>query len=141
MTALRDQKHFIYFVFACQTFFGAWFLMHGLNYYVEWVKQPPGAASLTRDLISALIATGLFDVVKIMEIILGIALLTNRFVAVSVLAAIPINAVIFWSGMFLKADFQGRATATVIMLIMAVMIYASWPWYRSFFVYKTKGWS
>lgn len=135
---LRDNKHFIYFVFACQTFFGAWYLMHGLNYYVEWVKQPPGAASLTRDLISALIATGLFDLVKIMEIIVGIALLANRFVALSVLAAIPINGVIFWSGMFLKADFQGRATATVILLIMAVMIYAVYPYYRSFFTWKTR---
>lgn len=140
MATLRERKHFLYAVFVLQIFFGMWYLMHGLNYYVEWVKQPPGAASLTRDLISALIATGLFDVVKVMEIVVGVALLCNRWVAVSVLAALPINGVIFWSGMFLKADFQGRATATTILVIMAVMLYANFPAYKSFFTYKTRLW-
>lgn len=137
---MRNRKGFIYLVFALQMFFGAWFFLHGINYYVEWVKQPPGAASLTRDLISALIATGLFDVVKIMEIIIGIALMFNRFVPLSVLAALPINVVIFWSGFVLKADFQGRATGITIVVIMVVMLYACYPYYRSFMPVRTKVW-
>lgn len=137
-STLVSEKAFMITVFVAQMFFGAWYLVHGLNYYVEFFTQPPGAVTLSRQLIGALIATGLFDVVKIAEIAIGILLLTNRMVPFAVLAAVPINGIILWLNFFVNADAFGVVVGSVIILVQGLTLVAFFPYYKSMFVWKAE---
>lgn len=91
-------------VYAAQFFFGGWFVFHGLNHWVEFFPQPPGSASVSSQLISALIASGLFDWVKAVEVLAGIAILLNRFVPAAALASLPISFVIGYLNIAVESD-------------------------------------
>ncbi len=91
-------------VYAAQFFFGGWFLFHGLNHWVHFFPQPPGSASVSSQLISALIKSGLFDWVKAVEVVVGIALLANRFVPLAAIAAFPISIVIGYLNIAVESD-------------------------------------
>ena len=80
-------------VYVAQFFYGGWFLFHGLNYYCDFFEQP-GATPGSQGLIPVLIASGLFDVVKILEIATGALLLANRLVPLAAAVAFPITMVI-----------------------------------------------
>lgn len=78
-------------VYAVQFFFGGWFLFHGFNYFTDFFPQPKGSSPLSRELIGALMHSGLFTIVKVIEVIAGIALLANRFVPLAAVAALPVS--------------------------------------------------
>ncbi|WP_157801298.1 hypothetical protein [Sphingobium sp. LB126] len=108
-------------VLSGQTFFGAWFLIHGLNHWVHFFPQPPGSDSLTSQLIRVMIDTGLFDLIKGGEIVSGILLLTHRFVPLGIVLAVPPAVVIAYINYFLNKGAESFATATVILVILALM--------------------
>src|SRR4051812_8893717 len=84
-------RGFMILVYCVQFFFGGWFLYNGLNYYIRFFPQPTGSSPLSHELIAALTDTGLFAVVKAIEVAVGLALLANRFVPLAVVAAFPIS--------------------------------------------------
>lgn len=91
-------------VYSAQFFFGGWFLFHGLNHWMHFFPQPPGSASVSSQLISALIKSGLFDWVKAVEVVAGIALLANRFVPIAAIASFPISIVIGYLNIAVESD-------------------------------------
>lgn len=91
-------------VYSAQFFFGGWFVFHGLNHWMHFFPQPPGAASVSSDLIRALIASGLFDWVKAVEVAAGFALLFNRFVPLAAIASFPISIVIGYLNIAVEHD-------------------------------------
>lgn len=91
-------------VYSAQFFFGGWFLFHGLNHWFHFFPQPPGSASVSSQLISALIKSGLFDWVKAVEVVAGIALLANRFVPLAAIASFPISIVIGYLNIAVESD-------------------------------------
>jgi hypothetical protein len=77
-----------------QFWFGLWMLFFGLDYYFQWLPQPLGIKS--RYLHLAFIQSGLFDVAKVTEIIVGLSLLTNRFVPLSLILSVPVIFNVCW---------------------------------------------
>lgn len=91
-------------VYAAQFFFGGWFLFHGLNHWFHFFPQPPGASSVSSEVIRSLIKSGLFDWVKAVEVIAGVALLFNRFVPLAAIASFPISIVIGFLNVAVEQD-------------------------------------
>lgn len=91
-------------VYAAQFFFGGWFLFHGLNHWMHFFPQPPGSASISSQVIGSLIKSGLFDWVKGLEVVAGIALLLNRFVPLAAVASFPISFVIGYLNIAVESD-------------------------------------
>jgi hypothetical protein len=91
-------------VYAAQFFFGGWFLFHGLNHWMHFFPQPPGSASVSSELIHALIRSGLFDWVKGVEVVVAILLLANRFVPLAAVLAFPISIVIGYLNIAVESD-------------------------------------
>jgi hypothetical protein len=88
----KNEKIFTRIVYACQFFYGGWFLFHGLNYWLEFyadqtIRPGPG-------LIPALVAAGIMDIVKVLEIVIGLALLADLYAALVIVAAWPITLMI-----------------------------------------------
>lgn len=106
---------------------GLLFVVFGLNYFFKMMPTPPmeGAAL---ELMKGFAGTGyFFPVVKVIEIAVGIALLTNRFVplALVVLAPITVNIALI---NFILAP----AGIPVTLVVLALHLFTMWA-YRDYY--------
>ena len=134
---ITDNKTSSKLIFAAQMFFGGWFLLHGLNHFVEIFVQPPGSSSPARVLIGALISSGLFGVIKGVEIISGIMFLCNRFVPLGAVLAVPVSLSIAYVNIFLNNDVFGMVVAVVVVGLNVVVIFGYFDYFRPLLAYKT----
>jgi hypothetical protein len=129
--APTKRTSFARFAYACQLFFGGWFLFHGLNYWVEFYYDPtilPGPG-----LVPALAESGVMAIVKVLEVSIGMALLLDVFAALAVVAAWPITLVIAFVNSHHLTPF-GIGVGMVIIALNAVMSLDRIELYRPFLV-------
>lgn len=115
------ERRFRLLVLTVQTAFGAWFLVHGFNYFHEIFRQPPGSSGPSHELINTLIHTGLFACIKALEILIGVLLLAHWFVPLAIVAATPITLVIVYSNLILKHDTFGFVVGTTCLLAVVIL--------------------
>jgi hypothetical protein len=75
-------------------FFGTHALVSGLNYFLQVLPDRIPADPRGHAFVSAMIATGLFGVIKVVEVLVGVGLLTGRFVPLLLIAELPISITI-----------------------------------------------
>lgn len=71
--------------------FGAWLVPAGLNHFLGLFAQPLGNQPLSTQVITALIASGLFSLVKAVELLAGLALVFGRWVPLALAALLPVS--------------------------------------------------
>ena len=118
--------------FTAQFLFGGWFLFHGLNYFLNFFPQPGGGHGL----IGALITAGLFALIKILEVVVGVALLANRYVPLAIVVAVPITVVIAYLNLVLKHDTKGFMVGITILAVHGAMAWGYLDHYRAMLVFK-----
>lgn len=111
-------------VYIGQFFFGGWFLVHGLNHWFHFFPQPPGSSPAGAGLIAALIDSGMFDLVKALEVVAGAMMLANRWVPLSVIIAFPIGIAIAVFDHTTNGDWYGTGAAIIILLLLTLMAIA-----------------
>lgn len=109
--------------------FGSWWLYSGLLHFFWPELQPLGDESAAIDFTRALIASGLFNLVKVLEIILGLAILANRAMPLAVLALVPINLVIVYWNFVLDEGLVEWTFGAMSILFNVVL---AWPWRHYF---------
>lgn len=119
--ARASGRGFQAFVYAVQFFFGAWFLYNGANYFVSFFPQPSGSSPLSHELISALIDSKLFAVVKSLEAITGLALLANRFVPLATVLAFPISVCIAHLNLVANGDPFSVGTSIAVIVLNGII--------------------
>ena len=70
------MKYAVWFV---RLVFGTWMVPAGINHVYLLFPQPMGNQPLSHELIVALLDSHLFDLVKLVELIAGLAVLTGLF--------------------------------------------------------------
>ncbi|WP_284337565.1 DoxX family protein [Comamonas sp. NoAH] len=91
---------------------GAWMIVNGVNHLLPMVglpniyPQPLGTLHLSNVMLVSMIETGLFDYVKIAELLVGICLVFNRFVPLALLIALPLSLVVFYNSIVLNLRFE-----------------------------------
>lgn len=109
----------------CRILFGAWFLFSGLwHFFWPWL-QPMGHEPAAIAFTKALLASGLFDWIKALEVVTGITLLLNRALPLTILAIVPINVVIIYWNFVLDGGIVDWTFGVLTILFNAVM---AWPW-------------
>ncbi len=108
-------------VYCVQFFFGGWFLVHGLNNWFSFFPQPPGSSPAGAGLIGAMIESGMFDLVKGMEVVSGALLLANRFVPLAIVLAFPVGVGIAFFDHATNGDWFGTGTAVAIIIMLCLM--------------------
>lgn len=88
-----SMKYAVWFV---RLVFGAWMVPAGLNHFIPLFPQPMGSQPLSQELISALIDSGLFDLVKAVELIAGISVMTGFFTPLALLLCMPVSFCVFY---------------------------------------------
>ncbi|HMO67776.1 MAG TPA: hypothetical protein PKD92_08120 [Novosphingobium sp.] len=109
--------------------FGIWNLFFGIVFFFNWpIPQPMGHGDLTPMLNQALIDTGLFAVVKVIEIVVGLLLIFNRAVPLALCVYFPVTVVIFIVNMFLE-DF-GWFGPFIAVVYAGVHLFLFWVYRR-----------
>jgi hypothetical protein len=80
--------------------FGVHSLISGSNYFLDFLPQPPTGSTPIGPFVDEMDATGLFAVIKVVETLVGLCLLTNRFVPIALVAELPISVTIFYLSTF-----------------------------------------
>lgn len=133
---MSSGKSFSVAVHILRVLFGVWNLFFGLVFFFHAagsmfvIPQPMGHGELTPYLNQTLIDTGLFHIVKAIEIVVGVLLVANRAVPLSLCLYFPITVVIFVVNMFLE-DF-GLVGPVIAIIYVAVHLFLFWA-YRSYY--------
>jgi uncharacterized membrane protein YphA (DoxX/SURF4 family) len=85
-----------YAVWFLRLVFAAWMIPAGVNHFYQIFPQPMGNQPLSRELILALIDSHLFDLVKAVELLAGIAVLTGYYVPLALLVCMPVSFSVFY---------------------------------------------
>jgi putative oxidoreductase len=114
---------------------GLLFVVFGLNGFLNFIPQgapPEGAAGA---FLGGLAQTGyFFPFLKGLEVIIGLMLLSNRFVPLALVLLMPINLNIFLFHLFL-----GPETMLMSVVLMTLNIFLAWVYrdnYRSLLTNK-----
>jgi hypothetical protein len=112
---------------ASRLIFGAWWLFSGCMHFFWPELQPLGDEQPAIDFTLALMASGLFDWIKVAEIVLGLTMLANRAMPLTVLALVPINAVIVYWNFVLDEGAVEWTFGAMTIVFNAIL---AWPWRR-----------
>jgi uncharacterized membrane protein YphA (DoxX/SURF4 family) len=116
-----SERACVFVAYAIQFFFGGWFFYNGLNYFVGFTPDPPGSSPLSRELIGALDHTGLFAVVKAVELVTGAALLANRFVPLAAVVAFPVTFAIAYVMIVINGGPVGTTTGLLAIAFNGII--------------------
>jgi uncharacterized membrane protein YphA (DoxX/SURF4 family) len=104
--------------------FGAWFLFSGVEYFLPLGLQPLGNTPLAKEFTLALIHSGLFAWIKVIEIIIGLLALINRGVLPAALACLPLTAIIAYWNFVLDPGLVEYSFGIATIICNALLI---WP--------------
>jgi uncharacterized membrane protein YphA (DoxX/SURF4 family) len=112
---------------AARLFLGLVFTVFGLNFFVHFLPTPtppPGAAAFAGALFASVY---LFPLLKTIEVVMGLLLLTGRFVPLSLAVLAPIVVNIVGFHLFLAPSGTPLALA-----LLAAELYLAWTYRAAF---------
>ncbi len=123
MPAMRWAYH------ASRLIFGGWWLFSGLMHFLWPQLQPLGDEKAAIDFTLALMASGLFDWIKVIEVVLGVTMLMNRAMPLTIIALVPLNIVIVYWNFVLDTGWTEWIFGA---LSIAFNLILAWPWRHYF---------
>ena len=122
-----------------QMAFGMHSLISGLNYFLEFLPLPRVMHPIAGPFVDSMTAMGLFDLVKLVEVLVGFALIFNRFVPLALLAELPTSITISWMSVIVV--HSPRAVYTGLKEILFNLILLAWfaGWFTPLFRTRLDG--
>ena len=123
-----------YAVWFVRLIYAAWMIPAGLNHFIQLYPQPVGNQQLSIAVFTALLDSGLFTLVKAVELLAGLAVLFGFRLPLMLLAVLPISFTVwYWD-----TELQGWWTASAIygwsvLGCNVLLCLAYWPSYRAMF--------
>jgi len=108
-------------------------LVFGLNKFYPLPFLPmPKLPENASEFMSSLAATGyVLPIVGVLEVFIGILLLTKNWTAFALILLVPISLNILLFHLFL--DLPGIGGAILVAVLNGILIYKHWPQYRPLF--------
>lgn len=110
-------------------FLGLFLVVNGLNFWFHWLPIDPPASEAANRLMDGLVFSGLFEVVKFVELGAGLMLLANRFVPLALVLMLPLTAVIVYVDMVLIGSPQTWIYGLLLALPQGILLLAYLPSY------------
>jgi putative oxidoreductase len=111
---------------------GLMLLIFGANKFLHFIHLPPPTEDAAKDFLSSLEATGyIFPIVGILEVIIGLLLLTKKWVPFSLILLFPITLNILLFHLFL--EIPGMLFAILIIVFNTILIYKYWEKFKPLF--------
>lgn len=130
------MKYAVWFV---RLLFGAWMVPAGINHFIPLFRQPMGSQPLSQELIAALIDSHLFDLVKAVELVAGVCVLTGFYAPLALLVCMPVSFCVFYwdaplEGWGSRAALFGYSTLLCNILLCLAYIRS----YRGMFALRAR---
>lgn len=112
---------------------GAILVVFGLNKFLNFIPAPvlPESAG---NFIDSLASTGyVLQVVGVIEILIGLLLLLNKWVAFALVVLVPISVNILLFHLFLDIPGVSMIGALLVVVFNGILMYKLWPKYRPLF--------
>src|ERR1700754_4901585 len=128
-----------YAVWFARILFAAWMIPAGLNHFVRIFPQPMGSQPLSHELIVALLDSHLFDLVKAVELLAGLAVLTGFYLPLALIVCMPVSFCVFYwdtplEGWGSRASIFGES----VLLCNVLLCLAYHRSYRAMFALRAK---
>jgi hypothetical protein len=91
---------------------GAWMIINGYNHLAPYFglpivyPQPLGTLHWSNVMLVSMVETGLFDLVKVAELLVGLCLVFNIFVPLGLAIALPISYMVFHNSIMLNYRYD-----------------------------------
>ena len=129
------MKYGLWFV---RLVFAAWMIPAGLNHFIPLFPQPMGSKPLSHELIVALLDSHLFDLVKAVELLAGISVLTGIFTPLALVMCMPVSFCVFYWDTPLEGWGSRAAIFGSSVLLCNVLLCLSYTrTYRSMFAVRS----
>lgn len=135
-----NAQYYARLVTVVRLLLGADLFVNGLNWWFKLVGPYPSLSDFVGrppppDIVGAMIATGfLFHVVKGLELLAGIALLTNRFVPLALVAVFSVSVNVCLVDLFIAHRLRAYVMGIGELLMNAALILAYLDHYRPLLV-------
>ena len=110
--------------------FGAHALLSGINYFHPLVPPPPYAISPIGPFVAEMTRIGMYDVIKVVEVVVGICLLLNLYVPLMLVLEMPTTVSIFYLSVVVDGGHRQMFTGPRELFYNAILMAA----YASYFV-------
>jgi uncharacterized membrane protein YhaH (DUF805 family)/uncharacterized membrane protein YphA (DoxX/SURF4 family) len=128
-----------YAVWLVRLVFAAWMIPAGLNHFVPIFPQPMGSQPLSHELIVALIDSGLFDLVKAVELLAGICVLFGFYTPLALLLCMPVSfCVFYWDAALEGWGSRAALFGYSVLLCNVLLCLAHIRSYRTMFLLHSK---
>lgn len=121
-----------------QYVFGAWWLYSGLNPWFHFFEQPYGDTAIAIEYTRALENSGLLHIVKVMEVIQGVMILTGFMMPLAVATALPLSVMIAHWNFILTPGTVEIVFGALTLGFNMILMFAYWSYFKPFFTLKGK---
>ena len=130
------MKYVVWFV---RLVFGAWMVPAGINHFYPLFPQPMGRQPLSQEMIHALLDSRLFDLVKVVELIAGLAAMTGFYLPLALVLCMPVSFCVFYwdaplEGWGSRASWFGEA----VLFANSMLCLFYLGHYRAMFALRSK---
>lgn len=101
---------------------GGWMIVNGLNHWLPIFPQPLGTEPVAQQLLVALIESGLFGVVKAVEVVGGVLLIFDLYVPLALVALLPVSVVVYYFNAILQQRWNQIIYMGVLCLYLNVIL-------------------
>jgi uncharacterized membrane protein YphA (DoxX/SURF4 family) len=127
-----------YAVWIVRLVFAAWMIPAGLNHFIPLFPQPMGSKPLSHELIVALLDSHLFDLVKTVELLAGISVLTGFYTPLALLMCMPVSfCVFFWDTRLEGWTSRAAVFGCSVLVCNVLLCLAHLKSYRSMFALRS----
>jgi uncharacterized membrane protein YphA (DoxX/SURF4 family) len=128
-----------YAVWVVRLVFAAWMIPAGLNHFVPLFPQPMGSKPLSHELIVALLDSHLFDLVKAVELIAGLSVLTGLYTPLALIMCMPVSfCVFFWDTPLEGWSSRAAIFGSAVLICNVLLCLAYIGSYRSMFALRSR---
>ena len=129
------MKYPVWFV---RLIFAAWMIPAGLNHFVSLFPQPVGTQPLSQELFYALFDSHLFDLVKAVELVVGIGVLFGLYVPLALVVCMPVSFCVWYWDTPLEGWGSGASIFGTAVLVSNVLLCLAYIGsYRSMFALRS----
>jgi len=130
------MKYAVWFV---RLVYAAWMIPAGLNHFIRLYPQPTGNQPLSTEVFVALLDSGLFTLVKAVELLAGVAVLLGFRLPLMLLAVLPVSFTVWYWDTELQGWWTGSAVyGWAVLGCNLVLCLAYWESYRPMFARDAK---
>lgn len=123
------NKFMTYGALVGRLIFGAWFAFNGILYWTPWL--PPAYNPAAVRFLEVLTETGVMRLAKIVELLVGLALLANFYVPLFLVIGFPVSVIIAYNDLVLEYPIAFSMTGGAVHFSVHVfLLFAYFDYYR-----------